>query len=338
MDSEKPTIEFWEYVNYGNGYKLVEHNIKELNCEWISEKNDPVYQSALKNISIGFFSPSYINVSEIQDENYEYKKIKKFLIKYLDNYSKTNNIPLENLRVEFINYGKTELVYVLNDKNSEKQITLLVKQPGVEFGTLQKEANNLIDLSKKHDNIVYPIDYYKLSDQELYVTPYYYQARCVASSGSWGIYIPEPYYRFESFTGDQEDIVTTCMIAKLVSLFDFNNNEGICSCKLGGGDFILLKQWENEELTIENTLNNLYLTAAREKFNCSFEEYLKIIRDEFARRTFTDNEENILVNHRGRVPIKSQNIEDGIKLAMSIINNKNFRIEEKEKVKTIKRK
>ena len=41
--------------------------------------------------------------------------------------------------------------------------------------------------------------------------------------------------------------------------------EGICSCKLGGGDFMLQKGWEDETLIIENTLNNLYLIAARKK-------------------------------------------------------------------------
>ena len=41
--------------------------------------------------------------------------------------------------------------------------------------------------------------------------------------------------------------------------------EGICSCKLDGGDFMLQKGWEDETLIIENTLNNLYLIAARKK-------------------------------------------------------------------------
>ena len=40
------------------------------------------------------------------------------------------------------------------------------------------------------------------------------------------MYIPEPYYRFEKFTKQQEKIVNSCMIAKLVSLYDFTNKEG----------------------------------------------------------------------------------------------------------------
>ena len=75
------------------------------------------------------------------------------------------------------------------------------------------------------------------------------------------------------------------MIAKLVSLYDFENQEGISSCKLGGGDFMLPKGWEKQKPTIENTLNNLYLIAAREKIKCSFDKYISIIKDEFSRAT-----------------------------------------------------
>ncbi|MBR2301010.1 MAG: hypothetical protein IKA41_03560, partial [Bacteroidaceae bacterium] len=60
------------------------------------------------------------------------------------------------------------------------------------------------------------------------------------------MYIPEPFYRFEGFTREQEQVVNSCMIAKLVSLYDFEKGQGIASCKLGGGDFMLPKGWEKE--------------------------------------------------------------------------------------------
>lgn len=64
------------------------------------------------------------------------------------------------------------------------------------------------------------------------------------------MYIPEPYYRFKHFTPKQEKVVNSCIIAKLVILYDFETQEGISSCKLGGGDFMLPKGWEKENPTI----------------------------------------------------------------------------------------
>lgn len=249
------------------------------------------------------------------------KKIQKFLNKYMEYYSVKNNIPTSDLRIEFLNYGKTELVYVLKIQN-KPEITLLVKQPAVTFGKIKQEADNLSILQKLDQNVIAPVDYYSFGDQELYVTPYINQARCVASYNGWGMYIPEPYYRFESFNKAQSDIVTACMIAKLVSYYDFDKKEGISACKLGGGDFMLPKGWEAEEPTIDNTLNNLLFIAAREKVQCSFETYLEFIRAEFAKATINEDQNSLLINLRGRVKMQKENIEKGIKLGLEIINNR----------------
>ena len=238
-----------------------------------------------------------------------------------------NGVPVEDLNVEFINYGKTELVYVLSEK-SGKRVTILVKQPGVQLGKVNQEAQNLLALKKRDPNVVAPIDYFQLGDQELYTTPYINQARCIASYGSWGMYVPEPYYRFEPFTANQKRIVNSCMIAKLVSLYDFEKQEGISACKLGGGDFMLPKGWEKQIPTIENTLNNLYLIAAREKVNCSFDEYISIIKNEFSRATIGKNQKDLIINLRGRVPMQVSEIEYGILLGQAIAQGKELPIME----------
>lgn len=183
-----------------------------------------------KNIGIGNMHTGYIEVNENQNVFDQHTKIMEFLRKYKEYYSKNNNVAIEDLNLEFINYGKTQLVYVLTEKNG-KRVTILVKQPVVKFGDVKEEMVNLLELKKKDNNVVAPIDYFTLDDQELYVTPYINQARCIASYGTWGMYIPEPIYRFESFTNEQESIVNTCMIAKLISLYDHEKQEGICSCK-----------------------------------------------------------------------------------------------------------
>lgn len=287
--------------------------LKETNSEWKYLEDDPIYQDMKKNMGIGIMHPSYIEVNESQDVYHEYTKIKNFLNKFLNYYAEKNNLLLQNLDLKFINYGKTELVYVLSE-SEEKKVTLLVKQPAVKFGDVKEEMDNLLELNEKDKGVIAPIDYFALDDQELYVTPYIEQARCVASYSTWGMYIPEPFYRFESFTTEQEFIVNTCMIAKLVSFYNHEKQEGICSCKLGGGDFILPKGWETKFPTVENTINKLYLIAARKKIKCSYKEYLEILRSEFSRATILEPQENIIINLRGRVPMYINNIEAGIKL------------------------
>lgn len=311
----KTKIESWDYLNG----VLIEYIVSEQPLKWVSLSEDSVYQGMLKNIGIGSIDPTYIEVNEIQDTDDEYNKIMRFLKKYLEYYAKNNGMSADELNLEFINYGKTELVYVLTDKNGNR-ITLLVKQPAVRLGDVNEEMQHLLDLNKKDKNVVAPIDYFQLGDQELYVTPYINQARCIASYGTWGMYIPEPYYRFESFTKEQESIVNICMIAKLVSLYDFEKQEGISCCKLGGGDFMLPKGWETEAPTIENTLGQLYFIAARKKVKCSFEDYLQIIRNEFSRATINENQSQLIINLRGRVPMQIVDIDAGINLGKSLID------------------
>lgn len=88
---------------------------------------------------------------------------------------------------------------------------------------------------------------------------------------------------------------------------------------------MLPKGWEEYEPTIENTLNELYLIAAREKVKCSFDEYISIIRDEFSRATIDENQENLIINLRGRVPMQIEDIESGIELGKTIIYDKNMK-------------
>ena len=295
-----------------------------INGRLVEEGEKPIYKSwqmieeTNSAIGIGMMNSAYIEVNELQDKDHEYIKIRKFLKKYMALYAERKAIDVKDLGLDFINYGKTELVYVLTEPNGDR-VTILTKQPAVEVGQVKQEAQNLCELKKVDNSVVAPIDYYKFGDQELYATPYINQARCVASDGKWGMYVPEPFYRFESFTSEQEHIVNTCMIAKLVSLYNFEKGQGIASCKLGGGDFMLPKGWEKEIPTIQNTLNSLYFIAAREMINCSFDEYLDLIRSEFARKTINENQDKLFLNHRGRVPMSPNDIECGIELGKQII-------------------
>lgn len=267
----------------------------------------------------------YLKLKGSQDLLTEVSNHRKVLITYLTQLCEKKDLTFSDLELEFINYGYTQLVYVLTIKGEERY-TLLVKQPMVEQGKLFQEFQNLVELSKFDKNVIAPYEYRAYNNEtckgELFITPYLYQARCVASDKDWGMYIPEPEYRFEEFSSEQRFFVNMCMIAKLVYLYDEDSHKGIAAAKLGGGDFILPKGWEEVEPCEKYTLDNLYLTAAREMIECSLDEYLDILREEFSRRTIEENQSSLKVNHRGRVSMSMEEIEEGIELGMKLRKTK----------------
>ena len=270
------------------------------------------------NLGLNFVAPFYIQVNEIQDKDYEYAKIMRALEKYKEHYAKVHNVNVKALGFHFINWGRTELVYVLKNGNGICE-TVLIKQPGVRMGTVEKEAQNLAELKKRDDHVVAPLEYFQVGDQELYTTPYMYQARCIAAdSGWWGMYIPEPMYRFECFNDSVVDLVCIGMIAKLVSLYDHQTQMGIGACRLSGGDFMFPKDWDSKEITMNSILDNLYLIAAREMISCPFDEYLNILRREFRKYTIDESHEKILVNVRGRAIMSEEKKKKGIRLGIEI--------------------
>lgn len=243
--------------------------------------------------------------------------------------------------IQFINYGDTELVYVL--KYGGEKFTMLIGQPQTPMGQIKQEAELLQKYAKNDSkSVVAPLryfvaaspfldeekDYFRQFKKEAFITSYHNQARCIASDKhlGYGIYVPEPEYHFEPFTHEESEIVCACMVAKLVMLYDQKTKSGISACKLGGGDFILDKEWDREHINATNTLQNMKLTAARQEIKCSLEEYITILRRELGQRTYYSNEEerdqNIIVNHKNRSGMTSSAIEKGIAVGLSLRNTK----------------
>lgn len=228
-------------------------------------------------------------------------------------------------RVTFINYGDTQLVYVLGV--NDRKYTLLLGQPTSEFGIVKRENDNLKRLWKNNrENVVAPIHYFESQDgkRELYVTPYIHQARCIAcdDDDGWGVYVPEPDYHFRSFSEEERKVINSSMIALLVKMYDQKNKQGIGSCKIGGGDFILEKGFEDVPLTQENILKRMKLIAARDMVSIGFDDYIQSIRNEFSKRTYysseKDRDKSILINHKCRVPMTPEEIDEGIEVGMQL--------------------
>lgn len=320
-----------EIINYYRDLGYPEDKIEQLQKLFLEE---------LKKIEITVVNPKGICLSEsdskeqlgIPESDYDYHIItgeksrreevaltQEFLV---DLPNKIPSIIHLDDGFEFINYGDTELVYVTT--NLKYRNTILVGQPINSLGTVKLEYENLKHLASKHPSLVIsPLAYVSNNHREAYITPYLHQARCVASyADSYGVYIPEPYYRFESFTREDESLITKIIIANLVRLYDEENNLALAECKIGGGDFVMEQAFDNLPHTEENALKHMKLIAARKLINIEMKEYLKLLKSEFQKRTYyrtlQEKDPSIIVNLKNRVPMSLETIEEGIKLGMSL--------------------
>lgn len=243
---------------------------------------------------------------------------------FINQVASSNTIPEfqgKQKRLQFINYGSTQLVYVLTiDEN--RQYTFLVNQPVTPFGTGKREFENLRMLSRDNkNNVITPLYYFtdkNNSNRELYVTPYYYQARCVGiEDKEWGIWIPEPEYLFYDFKAQDRKIINASMIALLVKLYDDKREKGLSKVRLDGGDFMLEKGFEDMNINFENILKNMKLIAARELKTMEFDEYISRIRQELSGK-ITENQEMRIIGEKLKRPIELDEIEDGIKLGLNL--------------------
>ncbi len=230
-----------------------------------------------------------------------------------------------NFDFEFINYGDTELVYVYTTPKGK--FTALVGQPIVPLGKVRLEYDNLKQLAEKNPQLVVaPSAYVTNGTREGYITPYIKQARCIATyANNYGAYVPEPFYRFEAYSPEDEYLISKVIIANLVRLYDQDKKLALADCKIGGGDFIMEREYDQVPHTEATTLEHMKLIAARKLINIEMKEYIKLLKSEFRRRTYyrtlLEKDPRILVNLKNRVPMSEQAIEDGITLGLSLRKN-----------------
>lgn len=268
----------------------------------------------------------YVQPSQGHSVKFEIEGINEVFLELIQSNSFPEIIGKESIDIDFINYGDTELVYVLTkDNDPSKQYAILVNQPPIPFGTVEKEYNNLIKLNQKHPEVVAPLFYFHNADKtrELYIMNYYHQSRCIGCDfHGWGIWIPEPYYRFQTNKPENNKIINACMIALLIEFYDEDEKLGVAACKIGGGDFMLEKGFENEEINYTNIVKRMKLIGCREFIHIELDDYIELIRKEFTKstyyKTFKERDPSILINHKCRIGMNSNDIEDGIKLGLEL--------------------
>lgn len=95
------------------------------------------------------------------------------------------------------------------------------------------------------------------------------------------------------------------MVSALVSLYNDDRKLGLSECRLDGGDFMLEKGFESENLDIENILKNMKLIAARNMIEMSLEEYISQMRRE-------------LLGKRIKCAITEKEVEEGIQNGLEL--------------------
>ena len=266
-------------------------------------------------LGIPEFGSWYVELLPNQNIIEELISISK-LVKSMVDSNSIEELKGNKKNIKFINYGKTQLVYVMTIDNS-RQYTLLINQPATEYGLGKAEFNNLNRLNQlDSDAVIKPIGYFENNGKELYITPYYRQARCVGiETKDWGVWVPEPNYHFRKFTEEEKHAVNSVIVAMLVKLYDEENNQGLSKCRLDGGDFMLLKGYEHNDMSFENIMNSIKLIAARKLIPISLDDYIERIRIELSGQ---DCNVMLVLGGKLKQPFTIEEIEDGIEKGLEL--------------------
>ena len=283
----------------------------------VKQKEEKIY---LSNYPLGIdnYDEWYVKILSEQNSEEEFSKVNKFVHDFCI-ANQSGELEGNQRKYKFINWGETQLVFVLTIDES-KQFALLVNQPQTKAGQGLEEYNNLIYLNKIYpDIIIKPIQYYvnpNNPQQELYVTPYYFQARCVGvETTEWGMWVPEPRYYFRNYTEIEKKVINKCMVALAIKFYDEKNKNAISGYKFDGGDFILKKGYENYEINEENIIKNMIVIAARKLIQIELNDYIEKMKHEL--RNEVDGEK-IVIGEILRCPFSMEDIEEGIKLGMKL--------------------
>ena len=107
------------------------------------------------------------------------------------------------------------------------------------------------------------------------------------------------------------------MIALVVKLYDEKNKKGISRWRFDGGDFMLLKGFEEDEINEENIIKRLILISARKLISIELNEYIEKMRVEL-KNGIKDGEEKVIIGKNLRCPFSEEEIEEGIQFGLKL--------------------
>jgi len=222
----------------------------------------------------------------------------------------------------FMNYGNMQLVYLATLGNKSK-VAVLINQPHTPLGNVKEEYKNLQRLVEIDSRfVIKPFAYFAMKGKghELYVSEYIDTAMCIAVNKKHGIYNPLPRYHFERFSSELSQVVNSEMVALLVNYYDSERGKGLSKTRISGDDFILTRDFKKDNFSTVQP--NMRLIAARSFVKLSLDEYLDKLRQEFLIGTNREDRDvvngKIQINTNSKLPMTSQEIEEGIKLGLNL--------------------
>lgn len=246
-----------------------------------------------------------------------HQRIKQTLITWFD-HQQENNImtqiaekmkldPESKIDLSFMNYGNTELVYLANIGDKAKFATL-INQPHTPLGKVKEEFDNLKRMTEIDPHfVVKPLAHYlnKEKGHEVYISEYIDNAYCIAHNNEHGVYNPLPYYHFETFTKEISSEIHKIMIALLINYYDEEKSMWLAETQISGNDFLLSRDMQ------------IKMIGARKYIKIWFDEYISRLKKEFiigTNRTEWTIEKDMLINHKSKKPMTSEEIANGITL------------------------
>ena len=227
------------------------------------------------------------------------------------------NLKGQDVHIDFINYGNTQMVYLATFENGKK-LTTLINQPQIKLGEVKQEFENLKNVFNIDPKfVVEPYATFSMNEtgHELYTCEYIDNAMCIAVKNNHGIYDPLPNYHFEDFSPEISREVNISMIEMLVHYYDSKKERGLAKTQVSGNDFMLTRNFDKKNL--KTVRPNMKLIAARDFISTPFESYLDILRKEFLIGTNHKDKDvlsgKLKINTKSSLPLKKEEIEEGIK-------------------------
>ncbi len=221
----------------------------------------------------------------------------------------------DKLQISFMNYGNTELVYLLTI--NKQKYAILINQPQMNKTVIKNQFQNLHRLHNNDSRfIVNAHSFFENDRYAMYLTEYINNALCVGNEkpNILGVWNPLPHYHFEEFNKETSDLVNISRIAHIVNLYDDVNQIGISKTQISGNDFMLTQ--DTDFLDLQSIIENTRIIGARDSISVPFERYIKLLREEFQVATSrTDHdvlEGRIKINHHSKMPISKDLIDEGI--------------------------
>ena len=218
----------------------------------------------------------------------------------------------EEINLNFINWGNVQIIYLATI--DESKFAVSINQPHTALGNIKREYHNLQRLVEIDDRfVVKPHVYFTDHENELFVSDYVENARCIFAGSGYmhGMFDPLPRYHFETFSPEVSSNVYSAMIALLVRYHQ--DGKGIAKTQIAGDDFILTQDFEGDAIP------HIKLISARSFVNCSLDEYVDMLKREFVQGThYSKVSRGVKVNYKSSLPMPLEDIEKGIEMGMEM--------------------